>query len=481
MEKRTKIVATVGPASDSEEMLLKLIENGVNVFRLNFSHGDHAYHLENLKKIRRAVEKSGRFVAVLQDISGPKIRVGDLQEPFELKSGDILEFVLDDIVGEKVQEGLYRLTINQKEILPKINVGEYIYLYDGIIRAEVISNDGEKVLAKIENDGLLTSRKGVNFPNSRIDIEVLTPKDKEDIRWGVENGVDFMAISFVQNGNDMKKARELVSSYGGNTKLVAKIEKFDAVENIDEIIEQSDALMVARGDLGIEVPFHRVPIIQKELIFKANEASIPVIVATQMLLSMTKNERATRAEISDVANAVLDGADAVMLSEESAIGVHPDLAVETMTSTIKDAENIYYHNRFDFYDRYDEMDLIDESAVRLADDLEVEALLSATTSGGSARKLSRYKPKMPIYAITHDEKTARELALSWGIETKFIVEKSSLGKILKDLVLQAKTEEKLDFSKRYILTAGNPTGVAGTTNVIRILSQNEFNYYLAEE
>lgn len=481
MEKRTKIVATVGPACDSEEMLLKLIEKGVNVFRLNFSHGDHAYHLENLKKIRRAIEMSGRYVAVLQDISGPKIRVGDLKEPFELKSGDILEFVTEDIVGEKIEEGRYRLTINQKEILPKINVGEYIYLYDGIIRAEVISNDEKKVIAKIENDGLLTSRKGVNFPNSRIDIEVLTPKDREDIRWGVENGVDFMAISFVQNGEDMKKARELVKSYGGDTKLIAKIEKFDAVENIEEILKQSDALMVARGDLGIEVPFHRVPIIQKELIFKANEASKPVIVATQMLLSMTKNERATRAEISDVANAVLDGADAVMLSEESAIGEHPDLVVETMRSTIQDAEAIYYHNRFDFYDEYDEMDLIDESAVRLADDLEVEAILSATTSGGSARKLSRYKPKMPIYAITHDEKTARELALSWGIETKFIVEKSSLGKILKDLAIEAKEKEKLDFSKRYIFTAGNPTGVAGTTNVIRILGQNEFDYYLSQE
>ncbi len=478
MEKRTKIVATIGPASDSPEMLLKLIEKGVNVFRLNFSHGDHDYHLQNLKKIKEAIAKSKKHVAVLQDISGPKIRVGDLKEPFELKAGDILEFVKEEIVGEQIDTHRYRLTINQKEILSKINVGEYIYLYDGIIRAEVIENDGEKVVARIENDGLLTSRKGVNFPHSRIDIEVLTPKDKEDIRWGVENGVDFMAISFVQKAADMQKARELVESYGGDVKLIAKIEKFDAVENIDEIIKESDGIMVARGDLGIEVPYHRVPIIQKELIFKANEASIPVIVATQMLLSMTKNERATRAEISDVANAVLDGTDAVMLSEESAIGDHPLLVVETMVNTIKDAESIYYYNRFDFYDNYDEMDLIDESAVRLGDDLEVEALLSATTSGGSARKLSRYKPKMPIYAITHDEKTARSLALSWGIETKFIVEKSSLSSVLTSLVQEANATKTLDFSKRYILTAGNPTGVAGTTNVIRILTQNEFEYYL---
>jgi len=478
MKKRTKIVATVGPASDSEEMLEKLIEEGVNVFRLNFSHGTHQYHKENFLKIRKIAKQKGKHIAILQDISGPKIRVGDLEYPFELKNGDILEFVKEDVVGYKVEDGKYRLTINQKEILPKINVGEYIYLYDGVIRAEVISNDANCVTARIENEGLLTSRKGVNFPYSRIDIEVLTPKDKEDMKWGVENGVDFMAISFVQNAKDMIKARELVKSYGGDVKLIAKIEKLDAVENIDEILEASDGLMVARGDLGIEVPFHEVPVIQKELIYKANEASKPVIVATQMLLSMTKNERATRAEISDVANAVLDGTDAVMLSEESAIGEHPDLVVETMVKTIQDAEKIYYRNRFEFYDKYDEMDLIDESAVRLADDLEVEAILSATTSGGSARKLARYKPKMPIYAIVHDDKTAKELALSWGIESKFVLPKTSLEKILTGLVQSAKTLENLDMTKRYILTAGNPTGVAGTTNVIRIMGENEFNYYL---
>ena len=478
MDKRTKIVATIGPASDSVDMLVKLIEKGVNVFRLNFSHGDHSYHLENLNNIKEAIKITNKYVAVLQDISGPKIRVGDLQEPFELKQGDLLEFVKDDIVGKKLDKNRYTLTINQKDILDKLNVGEYIYLYDGIIRAEIIKKEEAKVIAKIENDGLLTSRKGVNFPNSRIDIDVLTPKDKKDIEWGVKNGVDFMAISFVQKAKDIQDARDLVKSLGGKTKLIAKIEKFDAVENIDEILEVSDGLMVARGDLGIEVPYHRVPVIQKELIFKANEASKPVIVATQMLLSMTKQERATRAEISDVANAVLDGADAVMLSEESAIGEHPDLVVETMVNTIKDAEDIYYYNRFDFYDRYDDMDLIDESAVRLANDLEVEAILAATTSGGSARKLARYKPTMPIYAIVHNRQTAKELALSWGIETKFVVEKNSLGEILKEMVNKAKDDAILDFSKRYILTAGNPTGVAGTTNVIRIMAKNEFEYYL---
>jgi pyruvate kinase len=476
--KRTKIIATIGPSSDSLEMLEKLIRNGVDVFRLNFSHGDHSYHLENLKKIRQAIAKSKKYIAVLQDISGPKIRVGDLEEPFELKQNDILEFVKDDILGKQVDKNRYILTINQKDILDKIKEGEYIYLYDGIIRAEVISTAKDKVMAKIENDGRLTSRKGVNFPHSRIDIDVLTQKDKEDIKWGVENGVDFMAISFVQNAKDMINARNLVKELGGDTKLIAKIEKFDAVENIDEILQVSDGLMVARGDLGIEVPYHKVPIIQKELIYKANEASKPVIVATQMLLSMTNNERATRAEISDVANAVLDGADAVMLSEESAIGIHPDLVVETMVNTIKDAQKIYFYNRFDYYKEYDEMDLIDESAVRLADSLNADALLSTTTSGGSARKLARYRPKMPIYAIVHNEKTARELALSWGIEAKYIIPHTSFSNKLETLVMTGLNGGYLDKDKRYILTAGNPMGVAGTTNVIRILGANEFNFFM---
>lgn len=310
MKKRTKILATIGPASDSQEKIEELIHAGVNVFRLNFSHGTHEYHSAVLKRIRTAIKKTGLITGILQDISGPKVRIGTLEEDFMLRVDDVLEFVKDDIVGSKVGDAHYRLTLNQKSILDRLREGEFIYLYDGIIRSRVIEVCDEYVKVIIENDGLLSSKKGINFPNTELGIDILTPKDKLDMLWGIKNGVDFMAISFVQNGKDMRNARAIIQENGGTTQLFAKIEKFDAVANIDEILKESDGIMVARGDLGIEIPYYDVPNVQKMLIKKANDASKPVITATQMLLSMTKNDTATRAEISDIANAVLDGTDA---------------------------------------------------------------------------------------------------------------------------------------------------------------------------
>jgi len=476
MLKRTKILATIGPASDSVEMLEKLIRAGVNVFRMNFSHGDHVYHTQVLENIRSAMNKTGLLVGVLQDISGPKIRIGELAEPFELQEGDRLEFVKEPMVGEKVAEGEYRLSINQSEILERLCVDEAIYLYDGRIRVKV-TDVGNSVTAVVQNSGLLTSRKGLNFPHTRLGLDVLTPKDRKDIEWGVRHGIDFMAISFVQNAEDMRRARELVHSLGGSQQLYAKIEKFDAVENIDEIIEESDGLMVARGDLGIEVPYYEVPAIQKTLIRKANEMSRPVITATQMLLSMTHSTSATRAEISDVANAVLDGTDAVMLSEESAVGENPVLSVETMVNTIRQIETIYPYNKFDCFEHKDETDMIDESTIRLAANLEVDGILCATTSGQSAKKLSRYRPEMTIYAITHDDATARSLCMMWGVVPAFMVKKGSLGQMMSTVVQNGLQRKVLDKELVYILTAGDPIGVPGTTNTIRILRRHEIEFF----
>ena len=316
MQKRTKILATIGPASDSIEMIEKLMWAGVNVFRLNFSHGTHEEHYKVLERIRAVEKKTGILTGVLQDISGPKIRIGKLAEPFSLLHKDIIEFVKEDILGYKVEDNYFKTSINQPSILKQLKVGELVYLYDGIIRTEVIEVNQDCVKVSVQNAGLLTSKKGVNFPNTRLGIDVLTPKDKKDMLWGIENDVDFMAISFVQDANDMIEARKIIQAHKSEVQLFAKIEKFDAVENIDAILQESDGIMVARGDLGIEIPFYEVPAYQKMLIKKANEASKPVITATQMLLSMTTSETATRAEISDIANAVLDGTDAVMLSEE---------------------------------------------------------------------------------------------------------------------------------------------------------------------
>ncbi len=477
MKKRTKIVATIGPASDSQENLEKLIYAGVNVFRLNFSHGTHEYHLEILKRIRKAIKKTGLITGILQDISGPKIRVGELKEDFLLKIGDILEFVKDDIVGIKVDDTHYKLTLNQTFILDKLKIGEYIYLYDGIIRAKVIESINGNVKVIIENDGILNSKKGVNFPNTELGIEILTKKDKKDMLWGIKNGVDFMAISFVQNANDMKNARAIIEENGATTQLFAKIEKFDAVNNIDEILEASDGIMVARGDLGIEIPYYDVPNVQKMLINKANNLSKPVITATQMLLSMTTNDTATRAEISDIANAVLDGTDAVMLSEESAIGHDPVLAVKTMVNTIKAIEQNYPFLKVSDFQMHDKADVINDSAIRLCNNLNTSGIFTITSSGSSAKKIARYRPQQPIYAITHNKKIAQSLTIVWGVVPAFSVTYKSPGKMMSEVISEGLKKGVININDTYILTAGDPLGVVGSTNMIRILSKYEMNFF----
>ena len=477
MKKRTKILATIGPASDSLQMIIELIRAGVNVFRLNFSHGTYEYHSQVLKNIREASTQTGLIVGVLQDISGPKIRIGELEESFNLKENDIVTFYKKSIIGRQKDENSYEVSINYPEILSRLHVDDYIYLYDGIIRTKVLTCNEDAVSVLVENEGVLSSKKGINFPNTTLDVEILTQKDKDDIEWGVQNGVDFMAISFVQNEQDMLKAKTIIKDLGGKQMLIAKIEKFDAVKNIDTILEVSDGIMVARGDLGIEVPYYEVPNIQKMLIKKANAASKPVITATQMLLSMTESQRATRAEISDIANAVLDGTDAVMLSEESAVGAYPVLAVKTMFKTIIETEKLYPYYNFSYLYKDDVTNAIDESAVRLSRDLHVSGILSLTNSGSSARKLAKYRPSMPIYAITHNEIRRSQLTLSWGVIPVFFVEKGSLGQSLSRVINKGLDSGILNLKKSYILTAGDPTGVSGSINMIRLLREQEMLFF----
>jgi len=476
--KKTKILATVGPASDSVKILEGLIKAGVNVFRLNFSHGTHEYHTQTLKNIREASSNVKIKVGVLQDICGPKVRVGMLKEDFYLKKGDRVTCVKDKIEGTKTGDNSYKLCINQPQILDMLKVDEYIYLYDGIIRAKVIKI-GDEIVTEIENDGKLSSNKGVNFPNTVINIEVITPKDEKDLLWGAQNRVDFVAVSFVQNANDVLKVREILKSHHSRSQIFAKIEKFDAVENIDEILEVSDGLMVARGDLGIEVPYYKVPSIQKRIIRKANAASKPVITATQMLLSMAYNEVATRAEISDVANAVLDGTDAVMLSEESAVGTNPVNVVEVMSNTIKETEEVYPYNKFGRYEFLDDTDIISESIAKLSSNLDIEAVITMTSSGMSAKKLARYRIKDNIYAVTHDERIARSLTIAWGVTPIMNVEKgNNMNIILAETIQKGVQRGFVDKDKTYILTAGYQTGVAGNTKFIGIMRREQIEHYI---
>ena len=476
--KRTKILATIGPSSEKKETIKELILAGANLFRLNFSHGSYEYHKNVLNNIREASKELGIVVGIMQDISGPKVRIGEIKETFNLNSGDKITFVPNEIVGYKESSNSYVVSINYPNILAKVQVDEFIYLYDGAIRAKVVETT-PNLVAVVENHGILSSKKGVNFPNTAINIDVITKKDEKDIAWGVENKVDFFAISFVQNKQDMLHARELIGSYDG--KLIAKIEKFDAVENIDEILDVSDGIMVARGDLGIEVPYFEVPIIQKMLIKKANERGLPVITATQMLLSMTQNERATRAEVSDVANAVLDGTDVVMLSEESAIGVNPVNVVETMSSIIEQMETIYPFAKQESMKQYDASEMIQASATKLADDIEAKGILALTSSGASAIKMARYRAKTPIYAFSRNEETLGKLTICWGIFPIATIKGEHKHNMYTTLLETMDKLGILDKNGSYVATIGHPIRTIGSTNTINILGKSEIEYYLSSK
>lgn len=477
--KKTKIVATIGPSSDSIEVIKSLIIEGVNVFRLNFSHGTHEYHQSTITKIKEASNALGIRVGILQDICGPKIRIGALNEPFELKAGDRLNVLKESRIGRKNGE-IYELSINQPQILSLLKEGEYIYLYDGMIKAKVIKCESNLVQTIIENDGVLSSNKGVNFPNTKLNIDVITQKDRADMLFGAQNGVDFVAISFVQNANDIINARAILKEFNSTAKIFAKIEKFDAVENIDSIIEASDGIMVARGDLGIEVPYYKVPTIQKLIIKKANAANRPVITATQMMLSMAKSQSATRAEISDVANAVLDGTDAVMLSEESAVGINPAAVVKAMSATIIQSELMYPYGKFDEFEFVDETDMVASASSHLAQRIGANAIISITSSGSSAIKMARNRPTMPIIAVTHDESVARSLTIVWGVTPSLVVPQNQLNLLLANTIKGLKDANLISDEATYALTAGYPAGKIGSTNYIRILRKEQIKYYLNE-
>ncbi|MDD5400980.1 MAG: pyruvate kinase [Sulfurimonas sp.] len=479
MKRRTKIIATLGPSSDSLEKIIALIRAGVNVFRLNFSHGTHEYHASVLQRIREAGKLTNLFIGVLQDISGPKIRVGALEGAFEIAVGERIEILKNDIVGYKNQNSGYTLSICEPKILQNLQPDSYIFFCDGQIKTKVVQIEDDRVVVEAHSGGVLSSYKGVNFPNTKLGLEVLTPKDIKDIEWGVKNDVDFMAISFVQHAGDIIKARELVTSFGGDVQLFAKIEKFDGVENIDEIIDVSDGIMVARGDLGIEIPYYEVPQVQKMIIKKANEMSKPVITATQMLLSVTNSKSATRAEISDVANAILDGSDAVMLSEETTVGKYPIEAVTIMMETIKATErSTYPYYKFGDFEMHDSTDSINYSAARLSNHLKTDGIFTMTNSGDSAKKIARYRPSQAIYAVFHTEKTARLLTIVWGVVPAFLVKKGSIGQMLNQVFTDGVNRNFISPDKSYILTAGDPSDVRGSTNMIRVLKKDEIEFFI---
>jgi pyruvate kinase len=414
--RHTKIIATVGPASDSEATLDALIAAGTDIFRLNFSHGTHETHAATFERVRAASKRASCEVAILQDLGGPKIRTGRLEggRPIELKAGDRVTIATGDFVG-----GPGRLSTTFEGLAKTVRPGDRLLLADGLVELRVEETNGTEIQTTVVEGGKIGEHKGINAPGVPLPASAITPKDIEDLEFGLSLGVDLVALSFVQSAADLEYARRLMAAANaGDVPLVAKLERPQALEHLDEILQACDAVMVARGDLGLEMPLERVPRAQKEITRAARQRGIPVIVATQVLESMTVEARPTRAEVNDAANAVEDGVDAIMLAGETAVGAYPVRAVQTLDAIIRDAEGAVpsdslQRQRAQTHD--DHARALCEAAVTLADRAGAQAIIAVTRGGTTARSLSALRPRAPIIAATERQKTARRLTLHWGV------------------------------------------------------------------
>jgi pyruvate kinase len=472
--KKTKIVATVGPTSETKEMLYALAKAGVNVFRLNFSHGTHADHLARLNTIREINEEFGLNLAILQDLQGPKIRIGLVAEKdgVLIEAGNKLILSNTEVLGtsEKVStpyDGMYN----------DVRIGDRILMDDGKLEVLVTGIDGSDVITEVIYGGLLKSKKGVNLPNTRVSMPSVTSKDYEDLDFGLEHDVEWVALSFVRTASEVLKVKEYIQNKGKSARLIAKIEKPEAIVNIDEIIAASDAIMVARGDLGVELPAEEVPMIQKMIVEKCNKAGKPVIVATQMLESMIESPRATRAELSDVANSVLDGADAVMLSAETASGKYPVLAVESMTRTIEKIESStdsVYFKWHAFVNESPGADKLNDnvvmSACRLARDTHAAAIIGITRSGYTSFRLSHHRPKAGLLIFTSNKVLMNQLALYWGTKVFYYDRDQGVttDDLIEDIKLFLVDKGELQKGDVFINTLSMPVSKQRKTNTVKL-------------
>lgn len=471
--KKTKIVSTLGPASNSVEIISELIEAGANVFRFNFSHGDHEEQLSRMTMVREAVEKTGKGVAILLDTKGAEIRTtvqGTESGKIEFAIGDIVRISMDD----QLEGSKEKIAVTYPGLFDDVHLGGHILFDDGLIDMKIIEKDQatREIVTEVQNAGLLGSRKGVNAPGVSISLPGITEKDADDIRFGLDHDIDFIAASFVRKAQDVLEIREILEEKDmTHVQIFSKIESQEGIDNIDEIIKVSDGIMVARGDMGVEIPAEMVPLAQKRIIKKCNAAGKAVITATQMLESMQQNPRPTRAEASDVANAVFDGTDATMLSGESANGKYPVQAVATMATIDMEAElalnemSSYEINQFD---KADVTETIGLSVARAAKNLGVKTIVAATESGYTAKMISKYRPQADILAVTFDERTRRSLMLNWGVYPTVSEKPTTTDEMFE---LAANKAVELGFASEgdlILITAGVPVGERGTTNVMKI-------------
>ncbi|MBY0146598.1 pyruvate kinase [Neobacillus niacini] len=471
MLRKTKIVCTIGPASESVEKLTQLIEAGMNVARLNFSHGDFEEHGQRIQNIREASKLTGKTVAILLDTKGPEIRTNNMVNgAIELTSGDNITISMTEVEGTKE-----KFSITYPGLIDDVHVGSKILLDDGLIGLEVLNIDKEQneILTKIHNSGTLKNKKGVNVPGVSVKLPGITEKDTNDIIFGIEQGVDFIAASFVRRASDVLEIRQLLEEkQATHIHIIPKIENQEGVDNIDEILEVSDGLMVARGDLGVEIPAEEVPLVQKMLIKKCNTQGKPVITATQMLDSMQRNPRPTRAEASDVANAIFDGTDAIMLSGETAAGIYPVEAVQTMHNIASRAEQALDHKEIlsarSKDSEHNLTDAIGQSVAHTALNLDVNAIITPTESGHTARMISKYRTKAPIVAVTANDHVCRRLSLVWGVHPQLGRICSSTDEMLDSAVEDSVNSGLVKHGDLVVITAGVPVGEAGTTNMMKI-------------
>ncbi len=472
--KHTKIVATIGPASEDPEIIRQMIRAGMNVARINFSHGDHATHLARIETVRRIAEEEGEVIAILADIQGPKIRIGSVaNEPRMLVEGEELVFTLDNVDGSGNV-----FSLPHPDFIKDLAVGTNLLIDDGNIQVDVVDVAPRTIIGKVVVPGELRSRKGVSAPNASLTLSAITPKDRDDIEFALKQKVDYIAMSFVRKADDILQLRWMINFFGGEAGIIAKIELRDALNHIEEIIAVSDGIMVARGDLGVETPAERVPYEQKRIIQLCNRAGKPVITATQMLESMRDNHRPTRAEASDVYNAILDGTDAVMLSAESASGKYPVKAVEVMAHIATEAENYVFANRSPatqnpfstnaFSGPESISNAIGAATVGISEALHPAAIVTTTLSGYTTQRVAKERPRTPIICATPNEVTFRRMSLVWGVTPLLVQEYTTIDEMISIITRAARDAGLVHRGDMLIIIAGVPFSVRGQTNLLKV-------------
>ncbi len=475
MKKRTKIVCTLGPSCDTVDIITKMVKAGMNVARLNFSHGTYEHHTQLINNIRKVEKETGEPVAILQDLQGPKIRVGNLpEEGIELKEGENITF--DTSLTELVDN---KIPVDYKELHEHVKPGERMLINDGRSEVKIVSVEDTKINTIVVVGGVITSHKGINVPDSKITARALTEKDKKDAKFGIEHNVDIMALSFVRTPEDVLDLRYWIKECEKEMgiipeqpiRIIAKIERREAVDQIEEIMGVVDGIMVARGDLGVEIPAAEVPLVQKKLIDTALDHAKPVIVATQMLDSMQENPRPTRAEVSDVANAVIDHTDAVMLSNETATGKYPVETVKTMSTIIVETEQSHYddlHIREDVKEKTKVDEIISQLSRALAEDVGAKVILAASISGETGRLISRHRPELPIVVATSIDRVSHQLNLSWGITPFILLPCRSIEELVERSITILKKDKIIESGDKIVVVAGEPVGQAGNVNLLEV-------------